>query len=115
MARALQAKGLKVFFDRWNLTPGLDWRRLEEVLGSTRAAAICLGAEMGGWQHREYSLAFDRQTESLRTGHAFPVIPVLLGSCQEPPSGFLRQNTWVDLRGVQQRGPDRLLLLWRPC
>jgi hypothetical protein len=48
---------------------------------------------MGSWQQREVDIALDLQSKSPN----LPVIPVLLPDC-EPPLGFLRQLTWVDLR-----------------
>jgi hypothetical protein len=96
IAQALRHRGLKVFLDRWYLAPGQRWQaKLEEVLGSCRAVAICIGpGDMGPWQQREKELAVDRQTRET----TFPVIPVLLPGC-DPVLGFLAQNTWVDLRG----------------
>ena len=99
LARALRQRGLSVFLDRWYLAPGQAWQqRLEEVLGSAAAVAVCVGPEgLGSWQQRERQLALDRQA----TEPTFPVIPVLLPGA-DPPLGFLRLNTWVDLR----EGPD---------
>ncbi|PZN72484.1 MAG: hypothetical protein DM484_24440 [Candidatus Methylumidiphilus alinenensis] len=86
---------LKVFFDRWNLTPGQTWfRTLEHALSACGAVAVCVGpGEMGPWQLREVYSALDRQARQ----NSFPVIPVLLPGA-EPPLGFLGQNTWVDFR-----------------
>jgi hypothetical protein len=57
-------------------------------------------AEMGSWQQREVDVALDLQSKDPN----LPVIPVLLAGC-EPPLGFLRQITSVDLRNqVLDRG-----------
>src|SRR6202048_4060887 len=48
---------------------------------------------MGSWQQREVDVVLDLQSRDANV----PVIPVLLPGC-EPPLGFLRQLTWVDLR-----------------
>ena len=95
IARKLRDDGLELFLDRWNLAPGTLWRsKLEKTLGSCKAVAVCVGpGEMGSWQQREVDVALDLQSKSVN----FPVIPVLLPGC-EPPLGFLRQLTWVDLR-----------------
>jgi energy-coupling factor transporter ATP-binding protein EcfA2 len=95
IARKLRDKGLEPFLDRWNLAPGMRWRsKLEKTLGSCKAVAIFVGAgEMGFWQQREVDVALDLQSRSPN----LPVIPVLLPGC-EPPLGFLRQLTWVDLQ-----------------
>jgi hypothetical protein len=95
IARKLCDEGLEPFLDRWYLAPGVRWRpKLEETLGSCKAVAIFVGpGEMGSWQQREVDVALDLQSRNPN----LPVIPVLLPGC-EPPLGFLRQLTWVDLR-----------------
>jgi hypothetical protein len=95
IAQKLRDKGLEPFLDRWTLVPGVRWRpELEKALGSCKAVAIFVGpGEMGSWQQREADVALDLQSKTPN----FPVIPVILPGC-EPPLGFLRQLTWVDLR-----------------
>jgi tetratricopeptide (TPR) repeat protein len=95
IARRLRDQGLEPFLDRWYLVPGMRWRvRLEETLCSCKAVAIFVGpGEMGSWQQRELDVALDLESRN----SDFRVIPVLLPGC-EPPLGFLRQLTWVDLR-----------------
>jgi hypothetical protein len=94
-ARKLRHEGLEAFLDHWGLAPGIRWRsKLEENLTSCKAVAIFVGpSEMGSWQQREVDVALDLQSRNPN----LPVIPVLLPGC-EPPLGFLRQLTWVDLR-----------------
>lgn len=96
LADACQARGLKVFLDRWYLTPGQDWQRaLANALSHCRAVAICLGPHgMGTWQQREIGLALNRQANE----SYFPVIPVLLPGSDHMLPDFLSLNTWVDLR-----------------
>jgi WD40 repeat protein/type II secretory pathway predicted ATPase ExeA len=95
IARKLRDETLEPFLDRWHLSPGMRWRvKLEETLISCKAVAVFVGpGEMGSWQQREVDVALDLQ----RRNPKLPVIPVLLPGC-EPPLGFLRQLTWVDLR-----------------
>jgi TIR domain len=96
VADKLADAGFKeVFLDRWNLLKGTCWRpMLEKALSSSKAVAIFVGpGEMGSWQQREVDIALDLQSKSPN----LPVIPVLLPGC-EPPLGYLRQLTWVDLR-----------------
>ena len=95
LARSLRDKDLSVFLDRWYLVPGRPWpQALEQVLRACRAVAVCVGpGEMGPWQQREVNLALERQSAD----PSFPVIPILLKDA-DPVLGFLRQNTWVDLR-----------------
>ena len=93
VARELTQRGLRVFLDRWYLTPGLPWpQALERTVASCNAVAVFIGAEgLGPWQQRERDLALDRQGRE----PGFPVIPVLLTGT-DPGLGFLRLNTWVD-------------------
>lgn len=95
LAQCLRQRGLRVFLDRWYLSPGQPWpERLEQILGAAGAAAVCVGPEgLGAWQLREQHLALERQVRE----PDFRVIPVLLPG-SDPPLGFLRLNTWVDLR-----------------
>jgi WD40 repeat protein len=95
IARKLRDEGLDPFLDRWYLAAGMRWRsKLEDTLSSCKAVAIFVGpGEMGSWQQREVDVALDLQGRNPK----LPVIPVLLPDC-EPPLGFLRQLTWVDLR-----------------
>jgi tetratricopeptide (TPR) repeat protein len=98
LAQHLLGEGLRVFLDRWYLRPGASWiRTLEFTLARCGAVAVCTGREMGPWQQREADAALERQVQDERAGKVFPVIPVLLPGA-EAPLGFLRQNTWVDLR-----------------
>ena len=40
----LRAKGLKSFFDRRNLSPGLPWvRALEQAIGAAKAVVVLIG------------------------------------------------------------------------
>jgi hypothetical protein len=95
VARKLCDQGLEPYLDRWYLEPGMRWRpKLDQTLSACKAVAIFVGpGEMGSWQQREVDVALDVQSRNPN----LPVIPVLLPGC-EPPLGFLRQLTWVDLR-----------------
>jgi len=94
VARTLTERRLRVFLDRWYLTPGQPWpQALERTLASCSSVAVFLGADgLGAWQQRERDLALDRQARE----PGFPVIPVLLTRA-DPALGFLKLNTWVDL------------------
>jgi hypothetical protein len=100
LAQGLRQEGLRVFLDRWYMTPGRPWpQELEEVLAQCGAVAVCVGAgEMGPWQQREANQALTRQAQE----PGYPVIPVLLPGA-EPPLGFLGQNTWVDCRAGEDK------------
>jgi Tol biopolymer transport system component len=95
----LRAKGLKSFFDRRNLAPGLPWvRALEQAIGAAKAAIVLIGPRgLGNTQQYERELALVRQTHD----PTFPVVPVILpGSSTDRPFDFLQLLTWVDLSQV---------------
>ena len=75
IARQLQAHGVRPWFDKWELRPGLPWQRaLEEQIEKIGAAAVFVGPNGSGpWQQMEHE-AFLRQFVERQC----PVIPVLL-------------------------------------
>src|SRR6201987_3712467 len=91
----LRARGLRTFFARSELRPGLRWLpALEDAIGRSDAVAILVGKHgIGNTQQYERELALVRQTGDA----SFPVIPVLMPGCDSPPTGFLKLLTWVDL------------------
>ena len=135
----LKDAGLQTFLDRDQLAAGQAWLpALEQGIARSAAVAVFLGPTgLGTWQQREVQLALDRQAEEERQGRPFPVIPVLLARDTDPPGGFLRLNTWVDLRadaddpaqlqflvaGIRGKAPAgagtlreaHLPLSWPPC
>src|SRR5262245_1512149 len=108
----LQAAGLATFLDRDHLAAGQPWLpALEQAIARCGAVAVFVGpVGLGTWQQREVQLALDRQAEAGRTGRPFPVIPVLLPKVEDPPGGFLKLHTWVDLR-ADLADPAQLQLL----
>lgn len=92
---SLRAAGLRVFLDRWELTPGQDWLpRLESALSDCGSIAVVLGPHgIGAWQSREVQVALDRKARE----PDFPVVPVMVEGA-DPPLGFLALQTWIDLR-----------------
>ncbi|HEX7183933.1 MAG TPA: SUMF1/EgtB/PvdO family nonheme iron enzyme [Thermoanaerobaculia bacterium] len=108
LAEALRARGLKVWLDEWELVPGRPWQEaLEEIIQSTRSAAVLVGKDgLGPWEIPEM-----RACLSQFVRRRIPVIPVLLsGASQEPELPlFLQEFTWVDLRGgLTEAGLDQL-------
>jgi hypothetical protein len=73
---ALRAKGLRSFFDRRDLAPGLPWvRALEQAIGTAKAVIVLIGPHgLGNTQQYERELAIVRQSRD----PAFPVVPVIL-------------------------------------
>jgi TIR domain len=82
IAEKLRDEHLEPFLDRWYLLAGVRWRpKLERILGSRKAVAVCVGpGEMGRWQQRKVDVALDLQAQSPN----FPVIPVLLPAVSLP-------------------------------
>jgi WD40 repeat protein/energy-coupling factor transporter ATP-binding protein EcfA2 len=95
----LRAKGLKPFFDRRDLAPGLPWvRALEQAIGAARAVIVLIGPHgFGNTQQYERELAFFRQSRH----PTFPVVPVILpGASTDLPFNFLQVLTWIDFSHV---------------
>ncbi|MFO1049683.1 MAG: toll/interleukin-1 receptor domain-containing protein [Geminicoccaceae bacterium] len=108
----LKAAGLATFLDRDQLAAGQEWQpALERGIAGSAAVAVLVGkAGLGTWQQREVQLALDRAAELSRRGRGFPVIPVILPGVDDPPGGFLKLRTWVDLR-ADEGDPAQLDLL----
>jgi hypothetical protein len=95
----LRDKGLKPFFDRRNLPPGLPWvRQLERAIGAAKAVIVLIGPRgLGNTQQYERELAFVRQTRD----PGFPIVPVILSeTTTDLPFDFLRVLTWIDFSHV---------------
>jgi energy-coupling factor transporter ATP-binding protein EcfA2 len=96
----LRAKGLRPFFDRRNLAPGLPWvRALEQAINAAKAAIVLIGPRgLGNTQQYERELALVRQTYEPN----FPVVPVMLPETPTTnrPFDFLQLLTWIDFSQV---------------
>src|SRR5262249_33737405 len=109
---ALRANGLRSFFDRRELAPGLPWiRALEQAIGAAKAVIVLIGPRgLGNTQQYERELAIVRQTRD----PAFPVVPVLLpDTTSDRPFDFLNVLTWVDFSHVASvsGAPEELVRL----
>jgi hypothetical protein len=97
----LRDKGLRTFFDRRNLEPGLPWvRALGNAIDSAKSAIILIGPSgFGNTQQYERELAIIRQTREPK----FRVLPVILPktSC-DLPFDFLQNLTWIDFGNVEK-------------
>ena len=108
----LRAKGLRSFFDRRNLAPGLPWvRALEQVIGAAKAVVVLIGPRgLGNTQQYERELALVRQSRD----PGFPIVPVILpDTSTDRPFDFLNLLTWVDFShvGKVSDAPDELARL----
>jgi hypothetical protein len=97
LAFALLERGIRPWFDKWDLTPGRPWiPELGDALRRAGAVLVCLGPHgLGRVQDPELQVALDqawRDPERL-------VVPVLLPGFEGELPEFLGLRTWVDLRG----------------
>jgi hypothetical protein len=109
IAMMLKTRGLHVWLDEWELVPGRPWQdALEQIVEEVGSAAILVGRDgLGPWEAQEM-----RALLSELVDRKLPVIPVLLPGAPDSPELpiFLRQLTWVDLRGgIDKDGLDRLV------
>ncbi|MEU6799874.1 toll/interleukin-1 receptor domain-containing protein, partial [Streptomyces neyagawaensis] len=109
IATRLRDQGLKVWFDRWSLTPGLPWQpAIETAVAQCRTIAVFIGPPgIGGWQEREMRQALDRQVQD----SDLRVIPVLLPGAT-PPEGFIAIRLLENL-GKLEVSKDSINLLRR--
>jgi hypothetical protein len=113
--KALEARGIRTFFDRARLAAGGAWiEDLAEAIRESRAFAVfTAGVTLGRIQRREVQLAFVQHAKRAEAGEPFPLVPVLLdGAAPEVFSGFLELFTWADCRGgapIETTGFDALV------
>lgn len=110
IANSLKAIGLRPWLDVWDLIPGRPWQEeLEKAITQVKSAAIFVGKSgVGPWEDREMR-AFIQEFVS----RSARVIPVLLSGLKQTPKlpVFLREFTWVDLRGAKTSDTDALRYL----
>lgn len=93
----LRQKGIRVWYDRDQLQPGLSWiQLLESGISQSNSGLVLVGQDgLGPWQTEEVSYLLRRAINA-----KIPVIPVLLPQASKdvvlPP--FLANRGWVDLR-----------------
>jgi hypothetical protein len=104
----LKERGLRVWFDKWELRPGSRWQRgLAKAIASSGAVAVLIGEQgLGPWAKLEMEASLHRSAKQ-----KLQVIPVLLPGAPEEVElpEFLDLYGWVDLRGgIDDGGIDRL-------
>ncbi|MEA2602224.1 MAG: hypothetical protein QOF89_3216 [Acidobacteriota bacterium] len=115
IAKALRGAGLHVWFDYWNLIPGMDLMRAQmEALEATRVVLTFVGSskysrEQRAWVKYEASVAGARY---LRSRDAITVIPILLSDAR--PSDLpaeLSSLSYIALENSSHAEIDRLVAL----
>jgi hypothetical protein len=104
LRRELAARGFETFLDSDSLPLGRSWpEQLERQLSRCRTTVVLIGQSgLGPWQRREADLALDLQSHAPERS----VIPVLLtGADPSVVPGFLKLNTWIDLRDSAAGSP----------
>lgn len=109
IAEDLKARGIRPWFDLWELRPGLPWQRvLEQQFGTIGSAVVFVGRNgTGPWQRFEVE-SFLREF----VARACPIILVLLPTAKRKPDLpiFLRSFTWIDFR---EQDPEPMAhLIW---
>lgn len=102
VAEALrQTHRLRLFFDRWCVSPGDLWQEaLEGGLAASRAVVVFLGpSNITPWQNEELRAAVEARVRDPE----IRLVPVLLpgaadGVVRQLP-GFLARSQWLDMRG----------------
>jgi len=101
--RLTDQHSVKVWLDRWSLTPGKSWQQeMAKGLNEAGTCAVCIGMKTPiGWFREEIERALDLQTRNPE----FRVIPVLLpeASADVVPE-FVSLRTWADFRTGQDQG-----------
>jgi WD40 repeat protein len=98
ITRELNSRGLRTYFDRWDLPRGaLIQRSIEQALAASEAVVVLVGPTgFGRWHETETWIALWRAITSQGRPH---VIPVLLpGASMESLPDTLRIRSTVDLR-----------------
>jgi hypothetical protein len=107
IAQRLRKQGMLPWLDETELIPGRPWQEeLERQISHIRAAAVFVGPSgIGPWQNQEMRAFLNELAE-----RRCPVIPVLLPGAVTPTLPlFLRGMIWVDLRGQNEAGIQRLI------
>src|SRR3989442_1613000 len=97
IAIQLRDKGIKPWFDKWELRPGTSWQdALQKQIGQINTVAVFVGkGGVGPWQDQELN-AYIRKF----VNKGSQVIPVLLGDASQMPARpvFLEGLEYVDFR-----------------
>ena len=97
VAAGLAAAGVRISFDRLELTAGMNWvQELERQLSAADFIAVFISPQSvrSAWVQQEVQIALARRLSG--EGGAI-ILPIVLADADVPP--LLRQFQWHDLRG----------------
>ncbi|GAK48799.1 GUN4 domain protein [Candidatus Moduliflexus flocculans] len=110
LALWLKNQGVAVWFDAWNLVPGLPWQEgIEEGILQSRSMAIFVGASgLGQWEIPEMRAAIQLYVE-----RQSPVVPIFLPGCPADITLplLLQRFVWIDFRNGMDDTDTREKLL----
>ncbi len=108
LAKGLNAKGVPLFYDKWDIKPGdsIVQRIFEEGLAQCGLFAVVLSRASAAskWVRDELDAATVQRIEGVTR-----VVPLLKEDCEIPVS--LRARLWLDMRAGMEEGVDRLTKL----
>ena len=105
IAKALKKKGIRPWFDKWDLAPGdIINDKLEWAIEHVPCAALFFGEhDAGNWHIMEYRAYLERWAQGKAR-----MVPVILPGAPDKPDlpVFLRQALWVDMQEWKSKGSD---------
>ena len=114
IAKYLEKKNIKPFFDEWELISGLSISsQISQGLENSAMCVIFIGKNgLGKWQNEELEVA---QTRQIEIDPSFRVISVFLPEtpADAKPPQFLATKKWIDFRG--KKLDDREILNVLKC
>jgi tetratricopeptide (TPR) repeat protein len=108
LAATLNAAGVQVWFDRWELAPGHAWvSAIRQAIDASRAIGVCIGQQMPG----SFDLDLMAAARQSSADDSLAIFPILLpgADLSTIPQG-LRDLSSIDLRrGLEASSLDRLV------
>lgn len=108
----LREKNMEVWYDDWDLQPGLPWQtEAGKALRESHAIVVFIGPnDVGAWQDKEIQTALSQQASD-----KIPVIPLILPKAKPPDKSefaFLQENTWINFSASLENEREYGRLLW---
>lgn len=110
IALKLENRGIRVYFDKWDLRPGSVWKsELQKALKVAPSAIVFVGRSMGPWHENETRVLLSQAAK-----RRIPIIPALLPINAGKPElpEFLAEHQWVELHKGALEAQDLERLIW---